>query len=107
MKQLEIDFFFPLTEQIPLDLDFTGPEEFERERQKRLIADSWKGIGSSGSITWSSEPTFTGIQLKPTPSYIGHWNVCGKDFQIYRSSKPNWFIRTFNKILIGWEWVDD
>ena len=31
MKQLEIEFFWPLTEQIPLDLDFKPCEEFYRK----------------------------------------------------------------------------
>ena len=37
MTQVEIDFFWPLTEQIPLDFDFTESEEFSRERLRKEI----------------------------------------------------------------------
>jgi hypothetical protein len=38
MKQLEIEFFWPLTEQIPLDLDFTPSIEYNRELEAKLYA---------------------------------------------------------------------
>ena len=31
MEQIEIQFFFPLTEQIPLELDFTPSEQWIAE----------------------------------------------------------------------------
>lgn len=34
MRQLEIQFFWPLTEQIPLDLDYTGCEKLEFEKSE-------------------------------------------------------------------------
>lgn len=34
MRQLEIQFFWPLTEQIPLDLDYTGCEKLKFEKSE-------------------------------------------------------------------------
>ena len=35
MHQLEIQYFFPLTEQVALDLDFTPCKEYEAEKQRQ------------------------------------------------------------------------
>jgi len=40
MQQLEIQYFFPLTEQIPLDLDYTKTLEYIEEQRKKLIQNS-------------------------------------------------------------------
>jgi len=39
MQQLEIKFFWPLTEQIPLDLDFTHSENYTIEKKNRMITN--------------------------------------------------------------------
>ena len=38
MSQLEIEYFWPLTEQINLNLDFTPCEEYEEEKQKKAAS---------------------------------------------------------------------
>ena len=48
MQQLEISFFYPLTEQIPLDLDFTPTEEWIAEWRK--IQWNTNTLATSGSV---------------------------------------------------------
>ena len=111
MTQVEIDFFWTLTEQIPLDLDYTPCEEFYRKLSVTAYGTlSGHVLASDGSLsgTWTTlAPTTTNFQIKPSSNYVGHWEVNGKDFQIYREKKPSWLHRKVNEILIGWVWKDD
>ena len=63
MQQLEIEYFFPLTEQIKLDLDFTTSEQYEKEKQEKLISGTFLLAGSGIGIgtTWNTLPTTTTI----------------------------------------------
>jgi len=101
MKQLEIEFFWPLTEQITLDLDFTESDEFYEELFRR---ESVAVLNHTDIYAYA--PTATSIQIQPSPNYAGHWEVCGKNFQIFREKRPSWFHRKLNRLLIGWEWKD-
>jgi hypothetical protein len=102
MKQLEIEFFYPLTEQIPLDLDFTESDEFRRELFRRETVSVLNHTGA-----YTTAPTATSFHIQPSNNYVGHWEVSGKDFQIFRENRPSWLHRKFNQLLIGWVWVDD
>lgn len=59
MQQLEISFFYPLTEQTLLDLDFTSTEEWIAEwRKRQLNATAYSGSflisnGDIGVTSWS------------------------------------------------------
>jgi hypothetical protein len=99
MEQLEIKFFWPLTEQIPLDFDFTESEDFSRERFRREIVSV---LNYTGEYAVTKAP----VSMQTKPDYAGHWEVCGKHFQIHRETKPNWFHRVMNRLLINWEWKD-
>lgn len=106
MQQLEIQYFFPLTEQIPLGLDFTRCEEYELERRKQLIAGSTLLVGSSG--TWATNtvnltPTF---QFKPEPDSVGYWAIGNDNLQVWRKQRPNWLHQKMTKFFFGWEWND-
>jgi len=101
MKQLEIEFFWPLTEQIPLDLDFTESDEVSRELFRRETVSVLNHTG-----VYAYAPTTTSFQIQPSPLHAGHWEVSGKHFQITRDKRPSWFHRKLNKLLIGWEWKD-
>jgi len=103
MTQLEFQFFWPLTEQIPLDLDFTEPDECSRERFRREIISV---LNYTGEYAVTKSPISTTFQIQTTPVSAGHWNVNGKDFQIGRGKRPSWLHRKLNKLLIDWEWVD-
>ena len=111
MKQLEIEFFWPLTEQIPLDLDFKPCEEFYRKLSVNAYGTLSGSVlvsnGGTLGTTWTTlAPTTTSLHIQPSPNYAGHWEVSGENFQIYRETKPNWFHRVMNKLLINWEWKD-
>jgi hypothetical protein len=101
MKQLEIEFFWPLTEQIPLDLDFTESDDFYEELFHREMVSVMNHTG-----VYAYAPTTNTFKVQPSPIHVGHWNVSGENFQIHRDTKPNWFHRMMNKLLINWEWKD-
>jgi hypothetical protein len=63
MQQLNIEYFFPLTEQIPLELDFkpcTDYAEEQRKMYRRLywlyFEYWWNGVG-----TWLDLPLSTNL----------------------------------------------
>lgn len=57
MQQLEIKFFWPLTEQIPLDLDYTGCEK------PKLALNS---IPLNGNAMWGTVSTAVGTTVIST-----------------------------------------
>ena len=102
MTQQEIQFFWPLTEQVPLDLDYTACS------RPKFYNNTGNSInwGDTGTITYSSAPVVTGFQIRPTPNNAGYWGIGDDSLQIHREKRPSWLHRTFSKILIGWEWKD-
>ena len=104
MTQLEIQFFWPLSEQIPLALDYSGCD-------KPKVWTTTGSIGSSGSFltsgagltTWSQPQT---IQFKPTPNSVGYWKV-GDGLQMHNKKRPNWLNQKMTKLFFGWEWQDE
>jgi len=98
MQQLNIDYFFPLTEQVPLDLDFKPCEE----HAKQLQEERWKnsvtittGMGllvGNGGTTWVN-PSFT-INVDQTP------------ITIVSKKKPN-FIKQFIYKSLGMKWKSE
>jgi hypothetical protein len=53
MQQLEISFFYPLTEQVPLDLDCTDCEK------PKLHTNTYAIIGNNGPYTLTNGATST------------------------------------------------
>lgn len=94
MQQLEIKFFWPLTEQIPLDLDFTPSENYTIEKKNRMITNG--GVFTNNIINnimntnTTMVPNLT-IDVDSTPI-----TVTSKD-------KPNFIKRTVYKAL-GIKW---
>jgi hypothetical protein len=101
MNQLEIEFFWPLEEQIPLDLDYTESDEFYEELFHREMVAVLNHTG-----VYAYAPTTNTFKVQPSPHHVGHWEVNGQDFQICREKRPSWLHRQLNKLLIGWEWKD-
>jgi len=100
MTQQEIQFFWPLTEQVPLELDYTDchkPSTHNYGTQIRL---------DTGAVSYTTTPVMTGLQIRPTTVNIGYWGIGGDSLQIHAEKRPSWLHRTFSKILIGWEWKD-
>lgn len=108
MKQLEIEFFWPLTEQIPLDLDYKPCQEYAEQKQKHMWSNS---ITSTGSLlvgangTWSTVNTAPSFQFRPEPDCVGYWEI-NKDLHVWRKNRPNWLHQKMTKVFFGWEWKD-
>ena len=109
MNQLEIEYFYPLTEQIPLDLVYEPSiayaKELNRKRCAEQLALSGQYLiagGGIGSTTWTAPNT---IQFKPEDDSVGYWE-CTPDFSIWRKEKPNWLVQKMTTFLLGWKWKD-
>ena len=101
MTQVEIDFFWPLTEQIPLDLDFTESDECSRERFRKEIVSV---LNHTGEYAVTPSTTF---EIMPTPKCAGYWLVNGQNFQIGLEKKPNLLYRYTTELLLGWKWKEN
>lgn len=102
MQQLEIQFFWPLTEQTPLGLDYT-------DCHKPKI---WSTVNSTGTLTignggttWSTIATTPNFEIRKEPKSVGSWQLYD-GFNVHRPEKPKYFVRFFTKLLLGWEWKD-
>jgi len=103
MQQLEIKFFWPLTEQIPLDLDFKPSEDYEDE--KRAVR------------YWANNTIASGIYLLSNGGTGGTWTTISKDLgepsftidvdytpiTIKSKEKPN-FIKRYIYKMLGMKW---
>lgn len=93
MQQLEIQYFYPLTEQIPLDLDFRPSYEYDAKKRADMIAGSVLTTDGFG-VTWATvgnfEPSFC-IDIDQTP------------LTVISKNKPSIFRSYFYKI-IGIKW---
>jgi len=111
MQQLEISFFYTLTEQTLLDLDFTSTEEWIVEWRKRqwntntLATSGSVLIGGAGITSWS-QPVTSSIVIKPFAKNVGKWELSESMF-VYRPTKPNAVIRFMAKHLLGFKWHDE
>ena len=101
MIQQEIQFFWPLTEQVPLELDYT-----DCHKTSSAYIGTRLELSSQYKSTYTTTPVMTGLQIRPTTVNIGYWGIGGDSLQIHREKRPSWLHRTFSKILIGWEWKD-
>jgi hypothetical protein len=108
MQQLEIKYFYPLTEQIDLDLDFTPCIEYQRKRTKEsqsiitngslLTTDTSYGfiISSAEVIKPSNNPT------------VGYYKINDSEsLQLHMDKRPNKIAIWFNKWLLNNTWVDE
>lgn len=108
MQQLEFRFFWPLTEQTVLDLDFTPSEEWIADWRKRQWSNNGTSIvtgGGIGAVTWA-QPTTTSFVVKPSEKNVGKWEITENMF-VYRPTKPNAVIRFMAKHLLGFKWHDE
>ena len=112
MQQLELKYFFPLTEQVPLELDFAPSISYENKLQE----ERWKNsvtitsgtglmIGNGGTVTWAAvDPTCQNFQVLPDGA-VGSWQVT-PNMTVGRKTKPKLLHRIFTKLILGWEWKD-
>ena len=109
MQQLEIQYFFPLTEQIDLDLDYEPSIEYAKELNRKRCAEQ-VGLsgqylitdGGVGTTSWVMPNT---IQFKPEDDSVGYWEL-GKGFHFYNKKKPNWLHQKMVALLMGLKWKD-
>ena len=103
MQQQEIQFFWPLTEQIPLDLDYSSSIKYQEEKQKQFIPFTISAIGGSWATGKSSiSSTF---EFKSNPESVGYWEV-SEHVHVWRENKPRWVVRIMSRFLLGWKWMD-
>jgi hypothetical protein len=103
MKQLEIEFFWPLTEQIPLDLDYTDCDSPKYYWTDAITNNSvLMSNGSIGATSWNVPQT---LAFTPSFNLVGYWKV-GEGLQMHNKKKPSWLHQQMTKIFFGWEWQD-
>ena len=130
MEQLNLQFFWSLTEQVPLDLDFTPCEEYQKQKvaetlKSSVTSGSFYIVGANGAASWTAATTnptvmFTangenrmkfdesGIKMLPGgDKKAGYWAVNGDNFRIYRERKPNVVTRKATQWVFGWKWKDE
>jgi hypothetical protein len=103
MQQLEIQYFFPLTEQMPLDLDFTLTEKYILDKRAEQVKNSVTSgmvlsVGTGGT-TWTTISNNLG-----TPSFT--INVDAMPITIVSKKKPN-FIMKFIYKSMGMKWKSE
>tara|TARA_B110000503_G_C6907460_1_gene313244 strand:+ start:226 stop:534 length:309 start_codon:yes stop_codon:yes gene_type:complete len=102
MQQLEIQYFYPLTEQLPLDLDYADCDKPKMWTTGNITTGTF--LGSTGTYTaWMLPNT---IQFNPSNSSVGYWKV-GEGLQMHNKKKPNWLHRQMSKIFFGWDWKNN
>ena len=110
MKQLEIEFFWPLTEQIPLDLDFVPCFEYQKQKYEQSISDSIAGniltTNGFGCITGgftTANIVPNSFHLQQSGNSVGYWQVT-EGIRAYQTEKPNYIVRQLTKLLLNWSW---
>jgi len=90
MQQLDIQFFWPLTEQIPLDLDYTDCDK--PKMWTTTISDGALSLLANGvlmstgsNITWSTR--------------LGDWEIPNEKKQ------PSKLQQFMMKYFLGWKWM--
>ena len=93
MQQLNIQYFFPLTEQIPLELDYT---DCAKPKLWTTIDSGLTLTVGTGGTTWTTMSTNIG-----NPSFT--INVDAMPITIISKKKPN-FIMKFIYKSMGMKW---
>jgi hypothetical protein len=102
MTQLEIKFFFPFTEQIPMDLDFTESDRYiEKLREENLKKQARESViyNIGPSTTWG-EPTMPSLVINSKDT-IGYLNVGNTKLGL--DNDPKWYQKLLYKLL-GFSW---
>jgi hypothetical protein len=95
MQQLNIEYFFPLTEQIPLELDYT---DCAKPKLWTTTGTTMSGLvfGGTGATTWTTMSNNLG-----NPSFT--INVDQMPITIISKKKPN-FVKQFIYKALGMKW---
>jgi hypothetical protein len=100
MYQLSIEYFWPLTEQIPLDLDYT-----DSEKPKLFDSVGYSITGGTGAswVTTSTEITTATLKVSKPDDICGYLEIGG--LQIGQEKEPNNIQKLIFKLL-GFNWKD-
>lgn len=100
MQQLEIQYFFPLTEQIPLDLDYTKTNEYNEWKQKELMKNSISYTLSSNGIGSVSAITLTTNAIDwENSTRLGNWEIENS------KRKPGLLQKLLMHKIFGMKWM--
>jgi hypothetical protein len=107
MQQLEIEYFFPLTEQIPLELDYEECGKPMIYWTTEVLGTSGQFLtnGGTGSNSWSTTNVTPTFKFHSNPITVGYWTVA-ENVQVYQEKKPRWMVRKMSELLLGWNWKD-
>jgi hypothetical protein len=102
-RQAEIEFFWPLTQQIPLDLDY-GPTHLYHRAKGIAGVHSMPIQGSIYEFT--TVPTTWSTNIAPTLSVhsqnsVGQLNIGG--ISVGLENEPKWYSKLLYKLL-GFNW---
>ena len=106
MKQLEIEFFWPLTEQIPLDLDFIPCLEYQKQKYEQSAKASVTSTNGFGCITGgftTANIVPNSFHLQQSGNSVGYWQIT-EGLRAYQTEKPNYIVRQLTKLLLNWSW---
>ena len=97
--ELELKQFWPLTEQIPLEMSYEGCDT-----QPKFIRNEYP-LGNGVAYTWGPVTTSTITpQLTITPIHsVGELFIGG--IRVGLENKPSWLQRKLHKLL-GFNWKD-
>jgi hypothetical protein len=101
MVQTQFEFFWPLTEQIPLDLEY-GPTHLYYRAQGIAGVHSLPIQGSIYEFTGATWTTNIAPTLSVQPqNSVGQLNIGG--IQIGMENEPKWYSKVLYKLL-GFTW---
>lgn len=93
MQQLEIEYFFPLTEQIPLDLDYEPSRLYAKELNRQRCVEGMTVIGGTGLVLMSTGSSTAWSQR------IGEWEIPSE------TKQPSKLQKFLMKYFLGWKWM--
>ena len=96
-NQTEIQFFWPLSEQIPLGLDYNGCEKPKLSVSTIIGTEKYEFYPTTSSTIQS-----TVLSINPT-NPVGQLSIGG--IQIGMEDEPKWYQKVLYKLL-GFNWKD-
>lgn len=110
MHQLEIKYFYPLTEQISLDLDYNASEDYIKNKTVSCLSLGTglvRGstlISGNTTLGWSTGITATEINLRSSKNECFIEPFDG--LKVGYNKKPNFLRRVIMKVLLGWKFTN-
>ena len=100
-NQLEFKFFFPLTEQIPLGLDYTDCEKPKLYVPHNSIGHTIGGTTGATWVTTSTDITTATLKVSKPDDIVGYFEI--GPLQVGREKEPNIMQKLIYKLL-GFNW---